>query len=126
MDLDELLNKHENEKGILQNSIQEQTEQLLEAQKPLARLQYENQQKAQLHDQMKDKIGNLADKNKQNEHQIIELQIQRQKLKIEQQELQSLKEKVEMELAEALESSEEERKDHEQEKAKHAATIRAL
>ena len=90
MDLDELLNKHENEKGTLQNSIQEQTEQLLEAQKPLARLQYENQQKAQLHGQMKDKIGNLADKNKQNEHQIIELQIERQKLKIEQQELQSL------------------------------------
>tara|TARA_B110000285_G_C15108657_1_gene609645 strand:- start:584 stop:754 length:171 start_codon:yes stop_codon:yes gene_type:complete len=56
----------------------------------LARLQYENQQKAQLHGQMKDKIGNLADKNKQNEHQIIELQIERQKLKIEQQELQSL------------------------------------
>jgi len=78
---------------------------------------------------MKDKIGNLADENKQNEHQIIELQIQRQKLKIEQQELQSLKEKVEMELAEAisaLESFEEERKDHELEKAKHAATIRAL
>jgi len=92
----------------------------------LARLQDENQQKAQLHDQMKDKIGNLADKNKQNEHQIIELQIQRQKLKIEQQELQSLKEKVEMELAEALESSGQERKDHELEKAKHAATIRAL
>lgn len=55
---------------------------------------------------MKDEIGNLMEKNKQNEHQIIELQIQRQKLKIEQQELQSLKEKAEMELAEALESSE--------------------